>query len=134
MTYAQKEMNPAATAMANGVRVAYLDRKHTPSTTDTKVGKPKLWACISEEGPDLVVGGRETQTLALLVNKGSAGVTSGAAPALAWARRTSAYVTKLCRVGVLIGLDWEITPNRSMVRRYFLSGPVARLEGCSEAV
>ncbi|WP_137803619.1 hypothetical protein [Caulobacter sp. 3R27C2-B] len=112
-----------------GAGADFLDSEQQHHTTACRAKKPKLWVRIGTEGPDLLVEGREAQTLALLLTKGAAGFTSGEASPLAWARRTSAYVHKLRRVGVPIGLDWEQTPDGSRVGRYFLSGPVALLEG-----
>ena len=128
MSSPQNEMNPAATAMANGVRGAYLVGKQTPSTTTSKLGKPKLWVRLGEHGPDFLVDGREAQTLALLMTKGAAGFTSGEASGYGWARRTSAYIHKLRRLGIPITADRETTADGAVIARYSLAGPVTLLE------
>lgn len=124
MTCPRNEMNPAATAMADGVRGAHLDRKLPSCSTLNRAVKANLKVKVSDDEPVLEVDGRKAQTLSLLNAKGDQGFTSGDASPLGWARRTSAYVRKLRRSGVPILTTWETTPDGSRIGRYTLQAPV----------
>lgn len=76
----------------------------------------------------MTVSGRQAQTLALLIQCGPAGVTSGEASPLGWARRTSAYVGKLRQEGVPIVTTWERAGD-ARIGRYALAGPVVVIRG-----
>ncbi|ALL13040.1 winged helix domain-containing protein [Caulobacter henricii] len=134
MSSPQNEMNPAATAIANGVRVANLQSGHPVVTTASRTEKPKLWVRIGVDGPDLLVGGREAQTLALLLTKEKAGFTSDEASDRGCARLTSAYIHKLRRLGMPIATDSETTAGGAVVAHYSLACPVTSLkQGRAEA-
>lgn len=87
-------------------------------------GEPRLTFRLSPEGEPMTVDGREAQTLALLLTTGPRGFTSGEASRLGWARRTSAYVFKLRRLGLPIVTRREPTPDGAVVARYSLAAPV----------
>nr|WP_314135727.1 hypothetical protein [uncultured Brevundimonas sp.] len=77
----------------------------------------------------MTVDGRDAQTLALLLTTGPCGFTSGEASRLGWARRTSAYVHKLRRLGLPILTEREKTADGAVVARYILAGAVAVVRG-----
>jgi hypothetical protein len=75
--------------------------------------------------------GREAQMLALLLDVGDDGLTSGEAPG-GWARRTSSYIHKLRQAGLQIETQMETLPCGTRIGRYVLLTRVrvhAR-EGC----
>lgn len=119
--------NPAATAMANGVLVGTRPFKNRPSNPTSKPhgDKPKLTVKVADGDLPITVRGREAQTLALLIQLGVRGFTSGEASPLNWARRTSAYVHKLNRAGVPVASVLEPTSDGARVARYSLAAPVA---------
>jgi hypothetical protein len=78
---------------------------------------------VGADGEPLTVGGREAQTLALLVSVGPSGFTSGEASPLGWARRTSHYVRKLRLAGVPIATTRERIGDAT-VGRYALAATV----------
>ncbi|WP_293682789.1 hypothetical protein [uncultured Phenylobacterium sp.] len=116
-------MNPAAGRTADGARNASLGGARSENTTGRKACKHTLTVRLLE-GRFLTVWGREAQTLALLIQKGAKGFTSGEASPLGWARRTSHYIMKLRRAGVPITTARERTPDGAFVARYSLAGPV----------
>jgi len=124
MSSLPNEMNPAATAMANGVRVAHLDSRQPLSSTLHRLVKPKVKVKVSDDESDLALEGRKAQTPLLLIANSEQGFTSGDASPLGWARRSSAYVHKLRRLGVPILTSWETAPDGSRIGRYTLQGPV----------
>ena len=63
--------------------------------------------------------GREAQTLALLIQYGRRGFTSGEASRLGWARRTSHYVHKLRTAGLIISTTREMADD-ARIGRYTL--------------
>jgi hypothetical protein len=67
--------------------------------------------------------GREAQTLALLLDVGDDGLTSGEAPG-GWARRTAAYVHNLKKAGLDIETLREVLSRDTWVGRYVLRTPV----------
>jgi hypothetical protein len=79
---------------------------------------------IAPDGEPVTVRGREAQTLRLLIDRGAAGVTSGEASPLGWARRTSAYVLKLRRLGFPIETSRERIGDAN-VGRYRLTASVS---------
>ncbi|MFN3815161.1 hypothetical protein [Brevundimonas sp.] len=93
---------------------------------------PRLTFRLLPDGEPLTVEGREAQTLALLLTTGPRGFTSGEASPLGWARRTSAYIFKLRRLGLPIATAREATPDGARVARYTLAGPVTLAEGGAE--
>lgn len=115
--------NPAVAPTTNGVQVGTLVGDQTPSFSpgETSV-KPNLSVRL-ENGRVLTFRGRQAQTLALLIHKGKAGLTSGEASGYGWARRTSAYVRclRLAGVPILTGLERALDAR---IGRYFLAGPV----------
>lgn len=126
-----ERMNPAARAGANGARGRPPENRHPECSSNHRRPKPILTVSVGSGDPPLVVTvtGREAQTLAFLIERGPAGFTSGEASPLGWARRTSAYVFKLRRLGLPIGTTRETTPDGATVARYALSGPVAVVDG-----
>lgn len=84
---------------------------------------PVLTFRLPPDHRPVTVAGRQAQTLALLIQCGPAGVTSGEASPLGWARRTSAYVGKLRQAGVPIVTTWERVADAT-IGRYTLAGPV----------
>jgi hypothetical protein len=122
--------NPAETVGAvGGVPDALLLSEQRDHTTAYRAEKQKLLVRIGSERADLVVKGREAQTLALLLAKGPAGFTSGEASPLGWARRTSAYIRNLRLLGVPILTVPEVAVDGSRIGRYSLCGVVAVVEG-----
>ncbi len=131
-----KTMNPAAGERASGVRKALLrgepfdrsttaDADHPPILRKRARGMkgPVLTFRLPPDHRPVTVNGRQAQTLALLIQRGPSGVTSGEASPLGWARRTAAYVGKLRQEGVPIVTTWE-TVGDARIGRYTLSGPV----------
>lgn len=116
--------NPAAGERADGAR----DASHGGGRPDHNSGhspdKGALTFSLPPDGEPVTVDGREAQTLALLVTTGPRGFTSGEASPLGWARRTSAYVHKLRRLGLPIATVREKTPDGALVARYTLAAPV----------
>lgn len=127
-----ERMNPAAADTADRVRVACSleNRQADPSSNHRR---PKLILTVSAgsaEPPNIIsVTGREAQTLALLIERGPIGFTSGDASPLGWARRTSAYVHKLRRLGLPITTRRETTRDGASVARYTLAGTVTIVDG-----
>ena len=124
MSTPPNEMNPAATDMANGVRVAHFHSRQTLSSTLNIDVKPILKVKVSDDEPELALECRKAQTLLLLIAKGAKGFTSGDASPLGWARRTSAYIYKLRQMGVPILTTWETTSDGARIGRYTLQAPV----------
>lgn len=118
------KMNPAAGARADGARNASLGGARSEDSTARKSGKPALTVWLDAVAAPVTVHGREAQTLALLIQKGAAGFTSGEASPLGWARRTSHYIFKLRGLGFPIVTAREPTPDGSVVARYSLAGRV----------
>ena len=115
-----KEMNPGTVGAARGVRDASREAKH-PQHTTAKGAKATITVRCGEA--QWAVRGREAQTLALLIERGPRGFTSGEASPLGWARRTAHYVYRLRAAGFLI----ETHPEKAgdaRVGRYVLTTPV----------
>ncbi len=125
-------MNPAAGDTTDGAREALLDGKREHHTNGPGHGKPMLTARILPQGTPFTVNGRLAQTLGLLLTTGAQGFTSGETSPLAWARRTSAYVHKLRRLGVPIATTREATSDGAVVARYSLAGAVVLIERAPE--
>lgn len=118
------EMNPDAVVAAVGAQGALLGSLHPNHTTAPKPSKPSLTVRLEPGAKPVTVWGREAQTLALLIERGASGFTSGEASPLGWARRTSHYIFKLRGHGISITTSMEPTPDGAMVARYALSEPV----------
>lgn len=86
-----------------------------------------LTAEFLPNGPRIVVRGREAQTLALLIERDSRGFTPAEASTFRWARRTSSYVFRLRRRGVMIATLIEIEDG-VRVGRYVLAGRMRVLD------
>lgn len=125
------ELNPDAVKAAVGAQGALLGGLHSNHTTAPKANKPALTVRLQPDASPVTVFGREAQTLALLIERGGSGFTSGEASPLGWARRTSHYIFKLRGQGIAIATAMEPTPDGAVVARYSLAEPVTVL---SEAV
>lgn len=91
---------------------------------------PWIKVRVPPSGELVTVAGREAQTLDLLLATGPRGFTSGEASPLGWARRTSAYVHKLRRLGIPILTVWE-TVGDARVGRYVLAAGLLVVERCA---
>lgn len=123
---APEKMNPAAGATADGVRDASRGAARPEHNTTANVSKASLTVRLDDR--TLTVKGRLAQTLALLIQCGNRGFTSGEASPLGWARRTSHYVRELRQLGFPILTQWEEAGD-ARVGRYVLSGSVAVMAG-----
>ena len=85
--------------------------------------KPQI-KVIRGDGAAVCLNGREAQTLWHLIQNGPAGDTSLGFSRAGWARRTSAYVFNLRRMGFDIASDREPTPDGASVARYRLLEPL----------
>jgi hypothetical protein len=112
-------MNPAACRTADGARNASLGGARSEDTTGRKACKHTLTVQLFD-GRVLTVRGREAQTLALLIQQGARGFTSGEASPLGWARRTSAYIFKLRKAGLDIYTGTQKLPCGTNVGVYIL--------------
>ncbi len=120
----QESKNPAAGDTADGARVASRGGGRPDHNSGHSPDKGALTFSLSPDGEPVTVDGREAQTLALLVTTAPRGFTSGEASPLGWARRTSAYIHKLRRLGLPIATVREKTPDGATVARYTLAAPV----------
>ena len=120
---ALETMNPAAGDTASGAREASLGSWPSDHSTAGKASKATLTGRVLPDGAPLTVTGRVAQTLALLIRVGPEGFTSGEASPLGWARRTSAYVAKLRKLGFPI-LTTRESIGDAIVGRYTLAGQV----------
>ena len=121
---APETMNPAAGDTASGARDASLGGGRADHNSGRSPDKCAMTFRLPPDGEPVSVDGREAQTLALLVTTGPRGFTSGEASPLGWARRTSAYVHKLRRLGLPIATVREKTPDGALVARYTLAAAV----------
>lgn len=121
---ALERMNPAAGDTASGARDASRGGGRPDHNSGRSPDKGAMTFRLPPDGEPVTVDGREAQTLALLVTTGPRGFTSGEASPLGWARRTSAYVHKLRRLGLPVATVREKTPDGATVARYTLAGPV----------
>lgn len=112
--------NPVAAGTVDGVQDASRRAKQSDHTTGRAPGKTTLTVRRPPNGEPLTVNGRNAETLALLIRCGTAGLTSGEASPLGWARRTSAYVFNLRRLGLDIITVREAAPDGAVVARYRL--------------
>lgn len=119
---APEKMNPAAGRTADGVRDASRAAGRSDHNTTAKASKASLTVRLDDR--TLTVEGRLAQTLALLIQCGNRGFTSGEASPLGWARRTSHYVHELRQLGFTILTQWEEAGD-ARVGRYILAGAVA---------
>jgi hypothetical protein len=130
MTGAANE-NPAAGERARGALGSCNERDHsTASRSRAKASLTISWG-EGEAATTATFNGREAQTLALLIQCGSRGFTSGDASPLGWARRTSHYVHRLRAAGLEISTTWERAGD-ARVGRYTLETPSRVIEwgGC----
>lgn len=88
--------------------------------------KNKATLTVGLGGAVVTVHGRLAQTLALLIQAGPRGVTSGEASPLGWARRTSHYVRELRLRGFAIVTLREAAGD-ARVGRYVLLGNLVAL-------
>ena len=121
-------MNPAAGCTTNGARIAQLGGSQSDNTTQAAIGKPTLVVRTAPDTEPVALIGRVAQTLALLMRKGAAGVTSGEASPLGWARRTSQYVFRLRGYGFEIETHREKAFDGVVIARYVLTSPVEVLQ------
>lgn len=124
MTF-QTETSSAAAPTANGALGAgFIESKPRDDSSDTARRKARVGFIFPPGGEVRAVQGRLAQTLSLLIQRGSRGFTSGEASPLGWARRTSAYIHKLRRLGLPIVTTREATGDGALVARYSLLVPV----------
>ena len=95
-------------------------KQNNPKTTKVRPWIEVLWG-----SNQLRFDGREAQTLALLLQHGPEGFTSGQASSLGWARRTSAYIHKLRKAGLQIHTAMQTLPCGASVGLYSLRTTVA---------
>lgn len=119
---ATQRENPAAGCTADGVRDASRAAGRSDHNTTAKAIKASLTVRLDDR--TLTVKGRLAQTLALLIQCGNKGFTSGEASLLGWARRTSHYVHELRQLGFPILTEWEEVGD-ARIGRYTLGGSVA---------
>jgi hypothetical protein len=122
-----EKKNPAAGQTADGVRDASQGAGRSDHTTGRKADKVRL--TVRLRGEVVAVRGRVAQTLALLIDTGARGFTSGEASPLGWARRTSHYVRQLRLSGFPIQTHWE-TAGDARVGRYVLTEALTVVERC----
>lgn len=121
-------MSPAAGETASGAREASLGGVRPEHSHPHRNGKAELTFRLPPDHRPMTVTGRQAETLALLIQCGAAGFTTGEASPLGWARRVSAYVGKLRALGVPIVTTWERAGD-ARIGRYALSGPVVVITG-----
>jgi hypothetical protein len=121
-------VNPAAAGTADGVLIASPWKGQPVDVTPSRCAATSAKASLEfKSGVDSQVqrvNGREAQTLALLLERGPEGLTSGEASPLGWARRTSGYIHRLRRRGLAIVTASELTGDGARVGRYILAEPV----------
>jgi hypothetical protein len=116
------ETSPARVAARNGALDGQLWIQARPEPT--KPAHPrKTMIRVRVRGRTMTLTGREAQTLGLLIERGERGLTSGEASPLGWARRTSAYIHRLRRLGFRVTTTREPAGDAS-VARYRLAEPV----------
>lgn len=123
---APEKMNPANRCSGGRVRDASRGAARPDHSTTAETGKASL--TVRLDGRTLTVRGRLAQTLALLIQKGPRGFTSGEASPLGWARRTSHYIRELRQLGFPILTQWEAAGD-ARVGRYILGGSVVVVAG-----
>ena len=122
--------NPAAGERASGAQGSCNGRDHT--TAARRSAKPFLRVSWGERDANSArFEGREAQTLALLIDRGLRGFTSGDASALGWARRTSHYIFRLRAAGLDIETMREKVGD-AVIGRYTLRTAVTVIarHGC----
>jgi hypothetical protein len=122
--------NPAVAPTTDGAQVGGLVLQPGPRPITQAGTVKRIMRVRLPDGSVPTIGGREAQTLALLIRKGSRGFTSGEASVVGWARRTSAYVHNLRRLGVPIATEREKTTDGATVARYTLAAPIAVVSDC----
>ena len=113
--------NPTARSGGGGARIGSLGGGRSEDTTTGARNKARLRVRLGDAV--LTVTGRAAQTLALLVERGARGFTSGEASPLGWARRTSEYVRQLRKLGFEIVTTWERAGD-ARIGRYTLASVV----------
>jgi hypothetical protein len=93
----------------------------------------EIWFRVLPSGEWTQARGRIAQTLELLILVGDAGVTSGEASPLGWARRTSHYIMMLRRAGVSISTTRELAADGVWIARYRLCSELKTFEPSVEA-
>lgn len=121
--------NPAVAPTTDGAQVGGSVLQPGPRPITRTGGVKPIITVELSDGSAPSIRGREAQTLELLIGKGSVGFTSGEASGFGWARRTSAYVHKLRRLGVPIATERERMPDGAVVARYTLAASVKVLKG-----
>lgn len=121
----RKKMNPGTVGAARGVGDASRVAKHSRHTT-ARGAKATITVRCGEA--QRTVRGREAQTLALLIESGPRGFTSGEASPLGWARRTAHYIYRLRVAGFLIETHLE-NAGDARIGRYVLTQPVTVIAG-----
>jgi hypothetical protein len=111
----------AVAAAVRGLFTSQTGKPHRDTTTRNK--RQTFWAKLSPDGEPFRLSRREAQTLALLIERGSLGFTSGEASPVGWARRTSEYIRKLRSKGVAIVTTREAVADGARVGRYVLTAP-----------
>lgn len=123
MTAARDKKAPPTVGAAGGAGRLH-SRSGKPSERSTKRvnRKPRL-TFGATDGSRITVRGRQAQTLALLVERGLRGFTSGEASPFGWARRTSHYISCLRKLGLQIETRREPAGDGAKVGRYILACP-----------
>jgi len=121
MTTGGNEKAPPTVGAARGAGRLH-SRTGKPSNRNTKQvnRKPRL-TFGAADGIRITVTGRQAQTLALLIERGLRGFTSGEASPFGWARRTSHYISCLRKLGLQIETRWELAGEGVRVGRYVLA-------------
>lgn len=108
--------------------VACVERRSISNSTDVQA-QTLISGETRAAGKVVILTGRTAQTMLLLIESGQAGMTSGDASVLGWARRTSAYIHRLRSLGFEITTTRETTSDGSCIGRYHLIDTVDILFG-----
>jgi len=121
----KKKNGPGAAATANGAARMNSSTDFGSPCDDSKPsgGEKTTPASVEvrfwKDGRHRIVRGREAQTLYQLMIRGAVGANSGELSRFRWARRTSAYVLRLRRMGFSIATVRERVGDAT-VGRYVL--------------
>lgn len=91
----------------------------------TKAKSKHLIKAIMANGDKILATGRQAQTLKHLIEAGTKGATSLDFSKAGWARRTSAYIHALRKMGISILGPREKTSDGASVSRYILIEPLS---------